>query len=114
MTDDAGAGEVTDLGLALTRRRADYDAHDLACSIHRLDTRVSVLETRMGIQDARLGDIEREIRDTNHCVQKVLQVLSDHVEKENRDRIKLMGAIIATLLSVVGFAGTILFNHLVK
>lgn len=105
---------MTDQPEELTRRKVDSEVHELSGFIHKIDTRVSVLETRMEIQDARLKEIEREIRETNLCVQRVLQVLSEHVEKENKDRIKLMAAIITTLLSVLGFAGTMMISHFLK
>jgi len=98
----------------LTRREIGHEVHELSGAMHKLDTRVSVLETRIEIQDNRLQEIEREIREANLCVQRVLQVLSEHVEKENKDRIRLMAAIITTLLSVIGFAGTVVVGHFMK
>lgn len=98
----------------LTRRRADYDTHELACFIHRLDTRVSVLETRMTTQDDRLSRIEDRIGDANMGVQRVLDCLQVHVRQEDRDRVKLLGFVIATLLSVIGFAGAAIIKHLLQ
>ena len=95
----------------LTWHKIEYEVRELSGTVHKLDTRVSVLETRIEIQDNRLQEIEREIREANLCVQRVLQVLSEHVEKENKDRIRLMTAIITTLLSVIGFAGTVVVSH---
>ena len=95
----------------LTWHKIEYEVRELSGTVHKLDTRVSVLETRIEIQDNRLQEIEREIREANLCVQRVLQVLSEHVEKENKDRIRLMAAIITTLLSVIGFAGTMVVSH---
>lgn len=117
MTDAAGMGETDPPAVAaagLTRRRADYDTHELACFIHRLDTRVSVLETRMTTQDDRLSSIEDELRDANMGVQRVLDCLQAHTRQEDQDRVKLLGFVVATLLSVLGFAGAAMVNHLLK
>lgn len=108
-TDPIGPGYGS-----LTRRRADYDTHELACFIHRLDTRVSVLETRMTTQDDRLSSIEAELRDANLGVQRVLDCLQAHTRQEDQDRVKLLGFVVATLLSVLGFAGAALLNHLLR
>lgn len=117
MTDDRSMGEADEppvAPVALTRRRADYDTHELACFIHRLDTRVSVLETRMTTQDDRLSSIEDELRDANKGVQRVLDCLQAHTRQEDQDRVKLLGFVVATLLSVLGFAGAATINHLLK
>ncbi|MDS4020659.1 MAG: hypothetical protein RKR03_09175 [Candidatus Competibacter sp.] len=114
MTDDTGMGKVAEPAPQLTRRRADYDTHELACFIHRLDTRVSVLETRMTTQDDRLSSIEEELRDANLGVQRVLDCLQAHTRQEDQDRVKLLGFVVATLLSVLGFAGAAMINHLLR
>lgn len=105
---------LPDFSGPLNRRRSDFDLHELICNVHRLDTRVSVLETRMGVQDGRLASIEAKLADANDGVQKVLDVLAAHVKEESADRLKLLGLIIATLLSILGFAGAALVNHLLR
>lgn len=74
---------------------------------HSLDKRLSVVETRQAMQDQRIGSIE----ETAH---EILATLRAHVDQEAKDRLKIMGAVVATLLSIIGFAATVLVNHLVK
>lgn len=74
---------------------------------HNLDKRLAVVETRQEMQDHRIESIETTGRE-------ILTMLRAHVEQESKDRVKIMGAILAVLLSIVGFAATVLTNHLVK
>ncbi len=83
-------------------------------AIHQLETRVVVLETRAGAQDDRLLTIENDLRDTKTGVQRVLQCLQDHTVIEEKDRVKLLTWIIATLLSVIGFGVAAIWEYLSK
>lgn len=74
---------------------------------HNLDKRLAVVETRQEMQDHRIESIET----TAH---EILVMLRTHVEQEAKDRLKIMGALVAVLLSIIGFAVTVLTNHLMK
>jgi hypothetical protein len=90
------------------------DIHTLVGMVHQLDKRVAVLEAKLEAQEGRTAAIEGVVHDTQDSVQEVLSVLREHVDQENKDRIKLMGVIVMTLLSIVGFAATLLLNHLLS
>lgn len=97
------------------RRSSWRELHALVLDIqHEFDKRISIVEVRMSGQDGRLGNIEVDMRATKQGIQHVLDVLNTHVEQEQKDRSKLFVGIIATLLSVLGFAGTALINHLLR
>ena len=85
----------------LTQRRADYDVHELTCFTHRLDTRISVVEVRMEAQDARLASIEKNVGETRNGVERMLECLHEHVQQEAKDRIRLMAAVISTLIAAL-------------
>lgn len=74
---------------------------------HSLDKRLAVVETRQAMQDHRIEAIES-------TAGEILTMLRAHVEQEAKDRMKIMGTAVATLLSIIGFAVTVLVNHLVK
>lgn len=74
---------------------------------HNLDKRLAVVETRQEMQDHRIESIET----TAH---EILVMLRTHVEQEAKDRTKVIGALVAVLLSIIGFAATVLVNHMVK
>lgn len=93
------------------RRTSSADIRDIARCYHALDTRVAVLETRIDGQDQRLGTIEADIREIKSGIGRVLEALGEHTRQEDRDRVKLMAAVVATLLSVLGFFGVTLFEH---
>lgn len=97
-------------------RRASWrELHALVLEIqHEFDKRISIVEVRMNGQDDRLGNIEADLRETNHGVQRVLQVLNAHVEQEQKERGRLLLGVIATLLSVLGYAGAQLLQYLLK
>lgn len=94
------------------RRNTAQDLGEIIKTMHAMDTRVAILETRMNGQDTRLSAIELDIRETKVGVQRVVQMLEAHMRQEDRDRIKIMGGIIAILLSVVGYVGSIGIHHL--
>mgnify|MGYP006921328774 CR=1 FL=1 len=79
------------------------DTSAVLSAISQLETRVAVLEARAGAQDTRLMTIEIDLKDTKTVVQQVLQCLQDHAITEERNRVKLLSWVIATLFSVVGF-----------
>lgn len=112
-----------DNGIQIERRQGAQDIHEIACFTHRLDTRVSVLETRIETQDIRLAGIERDVGETRQGINQVLtearqgiaQVLNclhEHVEQENKDRIRLLAAVVATLLSAISGLALAFINRL--
>lgn len=100
-------------GLQLERRQGAQDIHELACFTHRLDTRISVVETRMDVQDSRLASIEKNVEETRSGITKVLDCLNSHTQQEDKDRIRLLAAVVATLLSAVAGLAMALLNRLV-
>ncbi len=98
----------------IERRSGWADNSAVLSAIHQLETRVVVLETRAGAQDDRLLTIENDLRDTKTGVQMVLQCLQDHTVIEEKDRVKLLTWIIATLLSVIGFSVAAIWEYLSK
>lgn len=99
----------------IIERRAGWsDNAAVLSAIHQLETRVAVLETRAGAQDDRLLTIEGDLKDTKMGVHKVLQCLQDHTVIEEKDRVKLLMWIIATLLSVIGFGITAVWQFLLR
>lgn len=98
----------------IERRSGWADNSAVLSAIHQLETRVVVLETRAGAQDDRLLTIENDLRDTKTGVQRVLQCLQDHTVIEEKDRVKLLTWIIATLLSVIGFGVAAIWEYLSK
>jgi acetone carboxylase gamma subunit len=99
----------------MMERRAGWsDNAAVLSAIHQLETRVSVLETRAGAQDDRLLTIENDLKDTKTGVQRVLQCLQDHTVVEEKDRVKLLAWIVATLLSVIGFGVTAVWQYLIR
>lgn len=94
------------------RRTSSADIRDIARCYHALDTRVAVLETRIDGQDQRLGAIEADIREIKSGVRLVLESLGEHTRQEDKDRIKLMAGVLATLLSVLGFFGALFFDRI--
>ncbi len=98
----------------IERRSGWADNSAVLSAIHQLETRVAVLETRAGAQDDRLLTIENDLRDTKTGVQRVLQCLQDHTVIEEKDRVKLLIWIIATLLSVIGFGVAAIWEYLSK
>lgn len=98
----------------IERRAGWADNSAVLSAIHQLETRVAVLETRAGAQDDRLLTIENDLRDTKTGVQRVLQCLQDHTVIEEKDRVKLLTWIIATLLSVIGFGVAAIWEYLSK
>lgn len=94
----------------LTQRRADYDTHELVCFTHRLDTRISVVEVRMEAQDARLASIEKDVKETRHGIERVLECLHEHTQQEAKDKIQMMAAVIATLISALTALGLALIH----
>lgn len=99
-------------GIQLERRQGAQDIHELACFTHRLDTRISVVETRMEVQDTRLASIEKNIEETRNGVGKVLDCLHSHTQQEDKDRIRLLAAVVATLLSAIAGLAMALLNRL--
>lgn len=85
--------------------------HEFDSIRHEFDKRISIVEVRMSDQDDRLERIEADLQSTQLLAQKVLEVLHAHMEQEHKDRVQLLRWIIATLLSVLGFAGLALFDH---
>jgi hypothetical protein len=102
------------MGGEIERRSGWADNSAVLSAIHQLETRVAVLETRAGAQDDRLLTIENDLRDTKTGVQRVLQCLQDHTVIEEKDRVKLLTWIIATLLSVIGFGVAAIWEYLSK
>lgn len=98
----------------IERRSGWADNSAVLSAIHQLETRVAALETRAGAQDDRLLTIENDLRDTKTGVQRVLQCLQDHTVIEEKDRVKLLTWIIATLLSVIGFGVAAIWQYLIK
>lgn len=98
-------------GIQLERRQGAQDIHELACFSHRLDTRLSVVETRMEIQDSRLSSIERNVEEVRTGIGKVLDCLHSHTEQEDKDRIKLLAAVVATLFSAIAGLAMALLNR---
>lgn len=99
---------MTEKTIELFKERRDtaQDLRDIIGYMHAMDTRVAVLESRMNGQDTRLAAIEMDGREIKISVQRVLELLDLHTKQEDRDRMKLMGGIIAVLLSVLGFIVT--------
>ncbi len=85
--------------------------HEFDSIRHEFDKRISIVEVRMSDQDDRLERIEADLKSTQLLAKKVLEVLHVHMEQEHKDRVQLLRWIIATLLSVLGFAGLALFDH---
>lgn len=98
----------------LTRRAADLDLHDLVGMYHQLNTRLAVMESRVIMQDDRMETLEIRLKDMWDGVKEVLDLLRKHIEQENQNQVRMLIAIIATLLSVVGFAGAMLINYVLK
>lgn len=96
----------------IERRSGWSDNSAVLSAIHQLETRVAVLETRAGAQDDRLLTIEKDLKDTKTGVQRVLQCFQDHAVIEEKDRVKLLTWIVATLLSVIGFGVTAVWQYL--
>ncbi len=95
------------------RRAAWFDTSAVLSAISQLETRVAVLEARAGAQDTRLLTIENDLKDTKTGVQGVLQCLQEHTIMEERNRVRLLSWIIATLISVLGFGITAVWQFIV-
>lgn len=88
----------------ISERRSGWsDNAAVLSAIHQLETRVAVLETRAGAQDDRLLTIETDLKETKAGVNGLLRCLQEHTIIEEKDRVKLLSWIIATLISVIGF-----------
>lgn len=99
----------------IMERRAGWSDNSAVLSaIHQLETRVAVLETRAGAQDDRLLTIETDLKDTKNGVQRVLQCFQDHAVIEEKDRVRLLAWIVATLLSVIGFGVTAIWQFILR
>lgn len=99
----------------ISERRAGWsDNSAILSAIHQLETRVAVLETRAGAQDDRLLTIETDLKDTKAGVLSLLRSLQDHTIIEEKDRVKLLTWIIATLISVIGFGFAAIWQLTIK
>lgn len=99
----------------LSERRSGWsDNAAVLSAIHQLETRVAVLETRAGAQDDRLLTIENDLKDTKTGVHRLLQCLQEHTIIEEKDRVKLLTWIVATLISVIGFGFVAVWQLIIK
>lgn len=99
-------------GIQLERRQGAQDIHELACFSHKLDTRISVVEERMKIQDSRLSSIEKNVEEVRAGVGKVLECLHSHTQQEDKDRIRLLAAVVATLFSAIAGLAMAFLNRI--
>ncbi len=97
----------------VAQRSAWFDTSVVLSAISQLETRVAVLEARAGAQDTRLLTIENDLKDTKTGVQNVLQCLQEHTIMEERNRVRLLSWIIVTLISVLGFGITAVWQFIV-
>lgn len=58
-------------------------------------TRIAVLEVKADLYQKDIGDMKENASET-------LRVLADHTKQEDKDRQRLLMAVIATLISVIG------------
>ena len=79
----------------------------LVATMNNHETRITVLEVRLAASSEEVDEIKNNGRETLH-------VLAEHTRQEDQDRARLLMAVIATLLSVVGGIGMLIANHFLK
>lgn len=104
------------------------DASRIARDLAHVDKRVAVLETRAEVAEGRLKELHTgqeslraESRKTGERIGASLDAIAGslhaHVEEEAVDRVKLLRAVIATLVSailgLIAWGGPLLWQHLI-
>lgn len=79
----------------------------LVSTVNNHETRIAVIEVRLSVSAGEVEEIKSNGRET-------LAVLAKHTEQEDKDRARLLTAVIATLLSVLGAVGMIAANRFLQ
>lgn len=79
----------------------------LVSTVNNHETRITVLEVKQSMSNKEV----EEIKDNG---QETLRVLAEHTAQEDKDRSRLLMAVIATLLSVIGGIGMLAANRFLQ
>lgn len=79
----------------------------LVATVNSHETRITVLEVKQSMTNKEVD----EIKDNG---QKTLLVLAEHTKQEDKDRTRLLVAVVTTLLSVIGGITFLVFPYFVK
>lgn len=71
------------------------------------ETRITVLEVKQSMSTKEVEEIKDNGKET-------LRVLAEHTKQEDKDRTRLLIAVVSTLLSVIGGIAFLVFPHFVK
>lgn len=95
----------------------NYDR--IQAAIHHHDTEIAVLRAQLQADSGRISVLEKAVEKIFERLDEVRNllagnrdILTEHTKQEDKDRIRLMRAIIATLVSVLLSAGSFLSTHL--
>ncbi len=79
----------------------------LVATVNNHETRIAVIEVRLSASVSDVAEIRSNGKET-------LSVLAEHTRQEDKDRTRLLVAVIATLLSVMGGIAVVVANHFLK
>lgn len=77
---------------------------DILTHIAKIEKRVTILEERHDTARERLEKMDKTLERVFNRIDDLHSKLSQHMEKESRDRVALMGGVILTLITVLGSA----------
>ena len=77
----------------------------LVSTVNNHETRITVLEVKHSLSTKEVEEIKDNGAET-------LRVLAEHTQQEDKDRQRLLAAVVTTLLAVIGGVGMILGQRL--
>ena len=102
------------LASSLDIARLIDQSQSIANNVQSLVATVNGHETRIAVLETRFNSTDMSLRDVKVSAEKTLSILVAHTEQEDRDRTRLLVAVIMTLLAVLGGIGVLLFPHLIN
>ena len=79
----------------------------VVASMNSHETRITVLEVKQSMSN-------KEVEAIKDNGQETLRVLAEHTKQEDKDRTRLLVAVVTTLLSVIGGITFLVFPYFVK
>lgn len=93
----------------------------LQSTVHTHDTEIAVLRAQLQADSGRISLLEKAVEkiferldEVKSLISAGRDILAGRTEQEDKDRIKLMRGVIATLVSVLLSAGGFLVTHLLS
>ncbi len=79
----------------------------LVSTVNNHETRITVLEVKHSLSSKEVEDIKDNGAET-------LRVLAEHTKQEDKDRQRLLIAVVSTLLTVLGAVGMMIANRFLQ